>query len=142
MKIIRDTREKNPFNFFFYPEIELEVRKLDCGDYLIEDKQIIFERKATSGEIYLNLASKKNKDRFFREIEKLKKYKAYIICEFPESYLYEFPNNSGIPEERWQYLKANPKYIRKLINEIKDMGIEVIYCNSRDEAESYIVSLC
>ena len=97
MKIIRDTREQQGFQFF--AQAEIIEQALDAGDYTIEGLEdfIRIERKASTGELYHNLAKKTMKARFHREMQKLDTiHNAYIVCEFPESYLYTFPENSGI----------------------------------------------
>lgn len=137
--IIQDTREKNPWIFME----DIKIQKLCCGDYTTSTLYEILrvERKATTGELYLNLGKKTNKDRFYREIEKLKKFpKAFIVCEFPESYLYEFPKNSGIPQKKLPSLRMSAAYLRKLVREINE-HIPVVFTNSKREAEDYLLRL-
>lgn len=143
MKIIRDTREQQGFEFF--AQAQIIDQALDAGDYTIEGLEdvIVIERKASSGELYHNLAKKHMKERFHRELEKLDKIQnAYIICEFPESYLHTFPQNSGIPKSKQKYIKASAKYLRKLIYEITDnYNIQIIFCDDRNDAEELTFSL-
>lgn len=138
MEIIRDTREQKGFNFFAHAEVTDET--ISNGDYTVRGLEdiIIVERKASCGELYNNLSKSKMKDRFHRELAELEKIKyAYIVCEFPESYLYTFPKNSGIPPSTWKYIKITAKYLRKLVHEINDnYDIDLIFCADRDTAES------
>ena len=143
MKIIRDTREQQGIEFFAQAEI-LE-QALDAGDYTIEGLEsfIRIERKASTGELYHNLAKKTMKERFHREMEKLDTIQnAYIVCEFPEFYLYTFPENSGIPKSKRKYMKISSKYFRKLIYEIEDnYDVKIIYCADKDHAEQITFDL-
>tara|TARA_Y100001938_G_scaffold134373_1_gene194756 strand:- start:655 stop:1110 length:456 start_codon:yes stop_codon:yes gene_type:complete len=143
MKIIRDTREQQGFQFF--AQAEIIEQALDAGDYTIEGLEdfIRIERKASTGELYHNLAKKTMKARFHREMEKLDTiHNAYIVCEFPESFLYTFPENSGIPKSKRKYMKIGAKYFRKLIHEIEDKyDVEFIYCDSKDHAEEVTFKL-
>ena len=82
MKIIRDTREKNGWEFPFH-EVEMFSEKLDCGDYTTELLRdfVVIERKATATEIANNLGKKTAKARFYREFDRMKDLrKAYIVC--------------------------------------------------------------
>ena len=143
MKIIRDTREQQGFQFF--AQAEIVEQALDAGDYTIEGLEdfICIERKASTGELYNNLAKKTMKDRFHREMEKLEKIQnAYIVCEFPEINVYSFPKNSGIPKRIRKYMKIGAKYFRKLLYEVEDnYDIKIIYCDNKDHAEQVTFTL-
>jgi len=144
MNIIQDTREKNGWDFIFSDD-EITRAGLKCGDYTTDKLEdlVRIERKASSGELYGNLSAQKAKDRFYRELEKLEMFEfAYIICEFPESRIYEFPRNSGIPRTTQKYIKIGSKYFRKLIHNItKDFNVEILFFDDRDEAEQFTHSL-
>ena len=144
MIIIRDTREKKGWDFPF-KEAEIKVGGLKYGDYTVEGLEDVvrIERKASTSEIAQNLGSKKNKERFYRELEKLQLLpNAYIICEFPESNIYEYPQNSGMPKNKMAFAKIGGKFLRKLIHEIEDnFDIQVMFFNSRSEAEDFSYDL-
>lgn len=156
MEILQDTREKNGWSFF--PETVLKHR-LPCGDYtsslLLATYAI--ERKASTGEVYMNLGRVKNLQRFHREIDKLLLLdSAVCIMEFSEADIAQFPENSNIPRYRspskyevaagkykagervdaWGELRINGRHLRTLINQVSDR-IPVIYCGSRRNAEQY-----
>lgn len=143
MKVIQDTREKYPWTFKFYDDIELERRKLDTGDYSIEgfEDQICLERKRTTGEISLNLGQKSKQ--FEEELKRMASFRfAFIICEFTIDNVYEFPVNSGIPERNWKYLRMSPKFIASRLNQWSETyGVEVIYCGNTSNAEDTAVSI-
>jgi hypothetical protein len=109
----------------------------------------------------MNLGRQKNKDRFFRELEKLKKFPhAIVLCDFPESDVYLFPENSGIPRLRrpskyeiasgkrkdgewidtWAELRISGKRLRSLLYEVGDI-IPVVFSGSRENGEKYALSL-
>lgn len=88
--IIRDTRENTGWTWekdegskSFIPIDGTKIDTLDAGDYSIEGMQHIvrIERKASISELYGNLMSSEHKQRFYREMEKLKdiKYKCIVI---------------------------------------------------------------
>lgn len=144
MKIVRDTREQQGWSFAFY-QCDIIHKKLDYGDYSLEglENSVGIERKASTGELYLNLGQKKNKERFYRELEVLSTFDLrQIVCEFPETYLYDFPNNSNIPKHRWKYLKMTGAYLRKLVYETSEkFGIEIVFHDSPQLAQQYVYYL-
>lgn len=151
MKIIRDTREQTPWEFFGH---DVTDQKLPCGDYTTLSLlgKCSIERKASTSELHVNLCSEKEKTRFYKELDKLKKLdSAIILCEFPESYIYQFPQNSGIPEKLWcskrkkmvpsEYMiQVSGKYLRKLIADV-NTHIPVIFCNDKQSAEEYALKV-
>ena len=62
MKIIQDTREKQGWDFIFAEDLEIVRAGLKYGDYTTEllENQFRVERKASTGELYNNLATTKN----------------------------------------------------------------------------------
>lgn len=143
-KIVRDTREKHGWDFSL-AGYEMVDQKLDAGDYCLDgSKSLIIERKATTGEIYLNLSATDMKNRFYREMVKLQEYSsAFVVCEFPERFLYEFPKNSSVPESKWPSLKMSSKYLRRLIYDIQDNypPVKFVYCENREAAQQYVLDL-
>jgi hypothetical protein len=144
-KIIQDTREKLGWDFIFAEDLEIERTGLKCGDYTKELLKDTFrvERKASSGEIYNNLATTKCKERFYRELEKLEMFEhAYIVCEFPESRLSSFPEGSGIPISRQKYIRIKHRYFTRLVMELQDIfNINLVFCNDRNEAELFVYNI-
>lgn len=138
MKILIDTREKEPLTFAFHDNVDIEFKKLDIGDYQIEGTDLIFERKANTNELYINLFTK-DKTRFAKVVDKLIEIGGYVLCEFPESDLYTFPENSGIPENRWSQLRVNPKYFRLRIYQLREKGLKFVFCDNRAKAEEFIL---
>lgn len=142
MKIIRDTRERNGWEFPFQDNVEIVSRKLDCGDYTTDilENFVVIERKATATELANNLGKREAKARFYREFDRMKDLqKAYIVCEFPESNVYEFPRNSGMSQAQLSRVRMNGNYLRRLIAQIENdySNIEVVFCSDRDEAENF-----
>lgn len=137
MIVIQDTREKRPWTFDFYDEVQdVEIQKLDVGDYTVkglEDKLAI-ERKATTGEIALNLGTLYKK--FQAELERGKDLRwMYVICEFPVSHVLSFPLNSSIPKKNWRKLEMNGKALMAKLTAIQnEYGVQVIYSRSKEHA--------
>ena len=112
--VIQDTREKNGWNFDIYDSCVGTLSKgLKTGDYTIEGREdfLIIERKATTAELALNLGKKRVQ--FEAELERMMSFQyPYIVCEFSESRLMQFPRGSSIPKRRWRYLRMNGKFLR------------------------------
>lgn len=145
IRIIRDSQEKKGFDFEFYDEVKVIREKLKTGDYTLDGhRDVIIERKKSPSEIYMNLSNTYEKGRFLRECGRLTEFRLPIILfEFPESYLYEFPKNSGIPEDKQGTLRMSAKYLRKMIYEIPENypPIKLVFCDDRVMAEDYIFTL-
>jgi hypothetical protein len=153
MQIIRDTREKQGWDFVFYDDVESIVsKKINCGDYttaLLKD-EVVFERKASVVEIATNLGTTSNRERFYRECERMKPLKrAYIICEFQENHVLSFPTEDerAVIERERKFSKSkegvrvrlNGRYLRKLLADLERdyPNIEVVFAGSRDAAEKF-----
>jgi ERCC4-type nuclease len=140
--VIQDTREKKPWNFEFYG-LKQKVKNLKTGDYTIEgyENEIFIERKRSSGELAQNFGSKSKP--FYAELERAKSFKhKYLICEFPEERIGEFPRNSGIPSKAMWKIRMSANYLSACIFHIKGKyGIEVIFTNSPAEAECAVINV-
>lgn len=135
MIIIQDTREQTPWDFTFYG-YEQKVQGLKTGDYTLEGYENLFciERKRTTGEIAVNLGSKRVP--FMKEMARMQDFKyKFIICEFTHERLMEFPYNSGIPKVMIPKIRINKYYLSSSLQKLNDGGINVIYCNGKAEAE-------
>ena len=82
--ILRDTREKNGWDFESHNKV-LAVAKwgLKTGDYTARglEKDLVIERKASTGEIAMNIDKKRKA--FEAEIERMSSFRwKYILCEF------------------------------------------------------------
>ena len=141
--IIRDTREKEGWDFNFHTSCAIESRGLKTGDYTLEglEEILCIERKATTGELSMNLG--KNRKRFEAELERMKEFRwAYILCEFAIDDLIQFPKNSSIPTYRWKYLRMNGKFMCRLMRGYEeDYGVEVVFCGDRESAEEKAIEI-
>lgn len=145
MKIICDTREKRPWDFLFYTDVEVQSTALKVGDYTtpLLKELLVIDRKATPFELAVNLGQKNDKERFYRELEKIKDYKhGYIICEFPESEVYKFPNNTGVLPSVKKKIKLTGKGLRKLISIAEEkFGVPFVFCDNKVDAEEFAYSI-
>ncbi len=78
--ILQDTREQNPL-FFYHPEIEIRVCKLNCGDYAMRFSDglmsdTVFERK-TIADAFGSLTS--GYERFKREVQRAQETDTRLI---------------------------------------------------------------
>lgn len=131
--IIQDTREQHPWKFPEEDFCNVEIGKLDTGDYTIKgmENTLCIERKATSNEVALNVCEV----RFQREIERMLAYKhKFIICEFSYSTLLKYPYEAGIPQNRILQVRINVNFILKKLFEYQTQGIHVLFCDNPKNA--------
>ncbi len=133
MNIIKDTREQRGWGFDMYDSVEsVTIKTVWPGDYTLKGYEDIFviERKATTGELSMNLGKKKTQ--FEKELKAMKelKYK-YIVCEFALSDFDIFPKNSGIPKYLWRRLRVTGRYLQSsLFSMATKYDIELHFCDS------------
>jgi hypothetical protein len=144
MIIIRDGREKEPWNFSFFPEVkEYKTQALKTGDYTLWGYQdiISIERKRNTAEIAINLGKKWKT--FEKELKRLEPIPhKYIICEFPESDLDIFPENSGVPKKLWSTLRMSSSFLKsRLYSETIKYNIELIFSVNKSEAEQRAIEI-
>lgn len=143
MIILQDTAEKLPWDFGIYGNVSQEKYNLNTGDYTVRgcEHLLAIERKRSTGEIATNLGIKWRQ--FHDELKRMKEFPhKYLICEFPFENLLSFPKNSGIPEKHWKKIRMNGKFlVSRLMKACDEYGIEVIFCNSKNEAQSAAYSI-
>lgn len=136
--ILKDTREKNGWSFKTFDKC-LAVTKwgLKTGDYTVRglERDLVIERKASTGELAMNLGKKRKA--FEAEIERMSSFRwKYILCEFSIDDLMNFPRNSGIPKKNLQFVRMNGKFMWKKLCEYQEQsGIEIVFCDSKLDAE-------
>ena len=139
MIILRDTREKQPWDFSWY-DCEIRVATVKVGDYTIEgyENTIAVERKRSTGELAMNFGFKKKQ--FIAELERMQNVQyRYVVCEFPEIRLEEFPLNSGIPRKHWNKLRISGKYIRKCIHDFSSQyNVTFLFCENAFAAQDEV----
>lgn len=135
--IIIDSREKKPWRFNKCSTCEASlVQKLDTGDYTVQGMEDIFviERKSSAAELYLNLGFEK--DRFLREMERIKSFKyKFLFFEFSIDDIYRWPTICKRITRRKCGL--TPQYIVSMLVEIQiKYGVGIIFLGSlKDEKE-------
>ena len=69
--------------------------------------------------------------------------KAYFVCEFSESDVYSYPEGQGFTTAQKAKIRMSGGYIRKLLREIESEfpNIEVVFCDSKEEAEFFVHEL-
>lgn len=107
--VLRDTAEKDGHGWLFQPNDFCDGTKefnLFTGDYTIEgfEKQIIIERKRSTGEFARNIFE----PRFYDELKRMEAFEhPYLIFEFTLDDVFTFPYGSGIPRKVWPNLKVS-----------------------------------
>ena len=141
LKCIIDSREKKYDHIKAYFEkhgIEYEIRKLDVGDYQIEEKpQISVDRKRNLQELSKNLMNAKDHSRFWKEVRRARehKIKLFVLVE-----------HGGQIKSIEDVTKWTDKYSgvsgRSLANEIYRVhiayNVEFLFCDKRSTARKII----
>ena len=115
--IIRDTKEKHPWDFTSSSVDEVVDQGLHTGDYTIEGLEHILciERKKSVAEFATNCTEA----RFEREIIRMEKFtQRFIICEFSMNDVMAYPMGSTIPKSKWKKIRVRGPYICKRMSEI------------------------
>ena len=136
--ILKDTREKNGWSFKAFDKCLAVTRwGLKTGDYTARglERDLVIERKASTGELAMNLGKKRKA--FEAEIERMSSFRwKYILCEFSIDDLMNFPKNSGIPKKNLKFVRMNGKFMWKKLCEYQEQnGVEVVFCDSKLDAE-------
>ena len=140
-RYIFDTRERKNEHIKTYFDkhgIEYEIRKLDVGDYQIDDKpQISVDRKRNLQELSKNLMNAKDHSRFWKEVRRARdqKIKLFVLVE-----------HGGQIKSIEDVAKWTDKYSgvsgRNLANEIYRVhiayGVEFLFCDKRSTAKQII----
>lgn len=144
MIIIRDTREKEPWDFSIFPEVkECRTTGLKTGDYTLwgYEDVLSIERKRSTSEISINLGIKWKT--FEKELIRMQDIThKYIICEFPEYYLDIFPEKSGIPDNLLSKIRMNPSFLKsRLYDSTIKYNIELIFSSNKEDAERRVFEI-
>ncbi len=134
-KVIIDTREKTPWGFNSSQVHDVEIKKLDTGDYAIEglEQVLCIERKKSLGEFVNNMTD----PRFARELERMKVFpEKFLIMEFDYDDVKSFPIGSNVPQKMWSQVRIKPPFIMKYISEVQvTYGVHVILAGNTANAE-------
>lgn len=144
MIILQDSKEKIPWNFSIYDDVtEQRVIGLKTADYTMVGYESSFciERKRTTGEISINLGQKAKQ--FANELVRMQTFdKRYIICEFSEYQLLEFPNYSDIPKYLHKKIKVTGKFLyKRIVDWTIKYDVELFFANNKDEAQDLAIEL-
>ena len=140
-RYIFDTREKRNEHIKAYFDkrgIEYEARKLDVGDYQIENKpQISVDRKRNLQELSKNLMNAKDHSRFWKEVRRAReqKIKLFVLVEHGG----QIKSIEDVANWQDKYSGVNG---RSLANEIYRVhiayGVEFLFCDKRSTARRII----
>jgi hypothetical protein len=121
MMIVRDTREKEGYGWFFEESQYCEgtqLKKLDSGDYSIAGREsvVAIERKESIVEFAQNLTQ----DRFERELERMEQIEhPYVVLEFRFEDLVQYPYSAQIPPNVKSNIKITGQYLLRRLCELQ-----------------------
>jgi ERCC4-type nuclease len=132
--ILVDSREKKPL---FTSVATTRVVNLKTGDYSLEGKEdiVCIERKASPAE----LAGNVREARFADWVNRLAAIEnPYLVCEFSEVDLLNFPKNARIPWRLKRRIRIKGPYIRSKLQDIEDLGVRLIFAGNAKSARLII----
>jgi ERCC4-type nuclease len=131
--VIRDTREKENQGWSWSKSkycAGTETRTLDTGDYSLEgmENYLAIERKGSISEWAKNVTEA----RFERELERLDGIQhPWILLEFNMTDVLNYPVGSGIPKNKWRWLKfRGPFILKKMTEMMRDHRVNIVLCGA------------
>jgi ERCC4-type nuclease len=119
--VIRDTREKSGQGWSFAASSSCggtRISTMKTGDYTLEgfENLVCVERKGSIAEFAGNLGQ----PRFRKELDRMASFKhCVVVLEFNMDDIMMWPQGSGIPKSRQQYMRINKHYILKKFWELQ-----------------------
>ena len=138
--VICDTRERKNEHVLAYFDrhgIEYEIRKLDCGDYMLPGGTVSVDRKQDLQELAGNLLNPNDKGRFWREVRRAREtgVKLVILCEHGG----QIKAFSDVKRWKSRYGKATGKSLSDAIFRLYvAYGVPVMYCDKRSTGRRII----
>ena len=131
--ILVDTREKKHQTILSYFErhnIPYKHIALKTGDYMLEgNNKVTIDRKRNLDEVWGNLFSKGNKERFMREIKRAKKDNMQFILLIEHG---RIKSVSDIAKWRSKYgMGTGEQIVNRLYELNKVWGVEVEFCDKK-----------
>lgn len=134
--VICDSREKknaHVLEYFDRHGIEYEIRKLDCGDYMLPGGTISIDKKKDLQELAGNLLNPNDKARFWREVRRAREtgVKLVILCEHGG----QIKAFSDVKKWKSRYGRVTGKSLSDAIFRLyMAYGVPVMYCDKRSTA--------
>ena len=128
-----DTREQTPLSL-----PDMEIQKLDVGDYTLEGSNVYIERKSLND--FVGTLSK-GYERFIKELDRCKESNNYLIVLIEEKYS-DLLSFNYLPHCR--KIKATPDFImhraRELLN-LYPLNLQMLAVNGRKESTRVIQNI-
>ena len=146
MKIYVDSREKWTHDgstdthirrYLEKHSIEWEVKKLDCGDYMLPCKNVSVDRKQNLDELATNLLNPNDKARFWREVRRAREtgIRLIILCEHGGA-IRAFRD---VKSWRSKYGRVTGKSLSEAIFRLfMAYGVPVLFCDKRSTGRRII----
>lgn len=135
VSMIQDTREQKPIKF----KHKTIVKKLDCGDYGIDDEasNIYVERKSLSD--FIGTLAGKNLERFERELQRAKDSNSYVVMVV-ESKISQATSFDYLPHIN-RYTRLKPSHVFKNLRDLLHkfpLNFQAVFVEGRTEAANKI----
>lgn len=146
MYLIRDSREKIPY--ITIGRKRTYEATLPTGDYSLmstkkdsysnEDLKrspFLIDRKSSVSELAGNITKK----HFWDAMSRLSEHpRPILLFEFSEADVARFPNGCGLPPSVRRRIRIKPAFIFLKLDQLNDMGIEIIWGGSRVGAQDWL----
>ena len=123
-------------SYFGKHGIEYEVKKLDCGDYMLDENPLLtVDRKQSLEELARNLMNRKDSSRFWREVRRCHSggIKLVVLVESGPAVL-------DINQVTTWRSKYSPVTGRRLIDEMirleMSYGVRWVFCSKRSTGKT------
>jgi hypothetical protein len=123
------------------------IVNLFTADYSLEgyyDQKILcVERKGAVAELVGNLTQAEKADDFRQLLERMDELAhPFVVCEFPRSHLFTYPESSDIPRKEWPKVRVTPQYLLKVLSTVElKYKSKWLFFNSPDEAVRYVETI-
>lgn len=114
--------------------IQWEVRKLDCGDYMLEGGTVSVDRKANLEEIARNLMNRKDSSRFWKEVRRAREthIRLIVLCEHGRG----IESIKNVAKWKSAYSPVSGKALMNEIYRVNiSYGVDFLFCNRRQTAK-------
>lgn len=119
-------------------QIQYEIRKLDCGDYMLsENPTLAIDRKQSLEELARNLLNRSDSSRFWREVRRAREsgVRLVVLCEHGG----QIKSINDVPKWKSKY---SPVHGRRLVDEMIRLelgyGIRWEFCDKRSTGRRII----
>jgi ERCC4-type nuclease len=126
----REKKNRHIKDFFERHDIPYKVEKLDVGDYMLEGKPVVIDRKQNLTELSTNLMNREDHARFWREVRRAKEQgiKLIVLCEHGG----KIKSIQDVAQWKSKYTTVSGRALMEEIYKCHiSYGVEFLFCDKR-----------